>query len=95
VEGNRSTSQPRVGDQRIEQRSHRRWHKEVIVYIKLIRYSGYLIKKSYQKLKKERDNEKCLAKQPKEKEKIEDAYPSDPTQPERNSAKNLPEKPTA
>jgi hypothetical protein len=58
VEGNRSTSHSRVGDQRIEQRSHRRWDKEVIVYIELISYSGYLIKKSYQKLKKEGNNER-------------------------------------
>jgi hypothetical protein len=41
-----------------------RWDKEFIVYIELISYNGYLIKKSYQKLKKERDDEKCLPKQP-------------------------------
>jgi hypothetical protein len=58
VEGNRSTNQSRVGDQRIEQRSHRRWDKEVIVYIELISYSGYLIKKPDQKLKKEGNNER-------------------------------------
>jgi hypothetical protein len=80
VEGNKSKGQFRAGDQRIEQRSHRRWDSKVIVYIELISYSGYLIKKSYQK----------LAKEIMTKEIMKGTYPSNPTKQERNSAKNLP-----
>jgi hypothetical protein len=80
VEGNRSRRQFRVGDQRIARRSRGRWNEEVIVYMELISYSGYLIKKSYQKPTKE-----IMTK-----EIMKGTYPR--TKQETNSAKNLPTK---